>query len=206
MVLTNMLLSLSFGVITNFCAALPPGSARVPAGPQELRVCAVGSPNSEVDLHVAGPGAARYGIRDGAVYYFSTEGSFFREGDPSRLSRYAGNAVFTSNQVLVLVSNTLQRLLKHSASLSSGLPRILQGGVFEGKRIPFFQVEWPHVTPRMPVDAAVVEVDARTGMIVFMHLLDDVFFDPDATSQLRKKVLEPEPSGQARKTANPPPQ
>jgi hypothetical protein len=203
MIITNALLSIGFGLITNFCTLLPANDVYAPKSSTELRDCVIGSPNSPVDLHVAVPRGASFGIRDGAVYYFSTPESFFRQGDPSQLGKYAGTSVLGSDQVMLLVSNTLHRLLKTNASLANGKPKLRQGGVYKGKEIPFFQVEWPAITPGSHVNGADIEIDARTGRVVFLHLLDDAFFDQSANEQIIRLVSEPKREDKPRTTPKP---
>jgi hypothetical protein len=190
MVLTNALLSISFGLITNFCALIPGSQVYSPKTPAELHDCIVGSPSSPIELQVATAGGADFGIAEGAVYYFLTPGSLFRQGDPRQLDNYAGAAVLTSNQVIQIASNTLCHLLKTNASLSNGKPKLRQGGLYKGERMPFFQVEWTAITPGAHMHGADVEIDARTGKVVFLQLFDDAFFDPVASKEIGKLVIE----------------
>jgi hypothetical protein len=122
------------------------------------------------------------------VNYFSTPDSMFTEADPRRLERYQGTPLFTTNEVLLAVSNMLHSLLKTNVSLGDRSPRLYQGGSSIGMWYPFYRVEWPHVTRGSPVPAADVHFDARSGKFVYLHLLDDVFFDLSFDEKLRRRI------------------
>jgi hypothetical protein len=69
--------------------------------------------------------------------------------------------------------------------------------------MPFFQVEWPAITPGSHVHGADVEIDGRTGRVVFLDLLDDAFFDPGASEQIIRLVTEPKLEDKPRTTPKP---
>jgi hypothetical protein len=194
MIATNELLAIGLSIIADFTNAVPIADKDVPRTPSDLQMYVVGSPNSPTDLHMTTRSGVQFGIRDGAVYYFCTQDSFFHEQNPHNLARYAGTSKMTSNQALQACSNILQRLTKRNVSLSEGVPRIHEGGVFQGKPIPFFLVEWPKISLLSHVNAADIEVDGRTGRLVFLHLLDNAFFDYAVGERIRGQVDRPKPT------------
>jgi len=183
----------AISLIANFTNVVPVPGSDVPKGIGEIRSYVIGSPNSPTDVHLTGSTGVQFGIRDGAVYYFCTPQSFFREQNPSRVPQYAGTAVLSSNQVLALASNTLQHLTKARTPLPPAKVRVKCGGFFQGKSIPFYQIEWPKITQTSHVNAADIEIDARTGRIVFLHLLDTAFFDAAFSQRIMERVSSPEP-------------
>jgi hypothetical protein len=187
MIITNALLSIGIGVVSNFCELVHIPIVYAPKSINDVQSYVVGAPSSPIDLFLTGPMGVRFGVRDGSVYYFCSPGSLSHEQDPSKLAQYTGEALLSSNQVVQVVSNTLVRLMKVKIPLS-GVPRLREEGPYHGKPMPFVYVEWPNITPRNHVNAADVEVDERSGRIVFVHLLDDVFFDYDLGERIRRQV------------------
>src|SRR2546421_392851 len=109
---TNELLCIALSLIGNFTNVIVMPDRDIPKAIDEIRHYIIGSPNSPTDVHLTGPTGVQFGIRDGAVYYYCTPQSFFREQDPARVARYTGTASFTSNEVLAFASSKLQRLTR----------------------------------------------------------------------------------------------
>jgi len=173
MIDTNLLVSIGNSIITNFTNVVSVRQDCVPKTPADFHRLMVGTPYSPIGVQVTITGGTTFAIRDGAVNYFESPYSVFSEQNPDQLGKYAGTSILTSNQVFLIASNTLQSLIKTKHVLTNGAPRIEQAGVFEGKRLPFFHVEWPHISDSP--HGADLEIDGRNGKIVFVHLMDDVF-------------------------------
>jgi len=187
MIDTNLLLAVAFSMVTNFTSVVPVPESDIPKSPQDLRIYRLGTVNSPVDAMVAGPTGAPYWLMGGVVQYFNSPQNYFREQSPERIGNYAGSPTLTSNQVVQVASDTLKRLAK-SSSMPNLAPRVAQAGVYKGKRVPFYRVEWPPVTRQGGTVGAEIDVDARSGKIVLVHLLDVAFLDPAAARRIRDQV------------------
>lgn len=192
MINTNLLISIGFAIITNFVQHVPIPDANAPKAQSDLTNFRVGSPHSPLDLAVRGPSESLFVIIDGSVQYFKGSHSFFREQDPSRIAEYAGSAVFTSNEIVGLASNVLQSLLKDSVRLTCGPLRVQQGGIYNGRHIPFYLLEWPTISFPSTSTGAEIDVDARNGKIVLFHALDPAFLDFKAAESIRNLVYVPD--------------
>lgn len=195
MVDTNLLVSICFSIITNFAHVVPIPEQDVPPS-TNLHHYHIGTPYWPTSFGLTGPNGVGYHVSEGVVQSFVSSQDYFHEQDPDKLQKYAGASILTSNQALQLASNVLKSLLKINIPLTNGMPRISQAGFVDGKQIPFFQIDWPMITPRpLFTVGAAVHVDGRSGRIVFLQLLDPAFLDFDAGRKIMNLVYKPDPSG-----------
>jgi len=191
---TNTLLSIAFSIIANFTNIVEVPPWGVPTKPGDLQRCIIGRPGS-------GPGSAvhlilthykgtEFWIRDGAIYAYSSPGSFFTLQNPSLVPTFAGTTTLTSNDVVRIAEKALRRLVKNGDPLGGGPPRVQQGSEFQGRRIPFFRVTWFKALGGGR--AAEVEIDGRTGRIVCLDLWAEGFFDRAFQEEIKKRVHAPE--------------
>jgi hypothetical protein len=191
---TNALLSIAFSMIASFTNIVEVPPEAVPTQPGDLQRCVIGRPGS-------GPGSAlhlilthrkgtEFWIGNGAIYAYSSPGSFFTLQDPSLVPNFMGTTKLTSNDVVQIAEKALRQLVKSGNPLGGGPPKVQQASEYQGRRIPFFRVTWPKPTPGDPV--ARVEIDGRTGRIVCLDLLGDGFKDLAFQEEIKKKVNAPE--------------
>lgn len=177
MVDTNLILSIGFTIISNFAATVPVPMADVPRSAANVQKVMIGSPSRPDDLFLWEANGARFTVSDGTVEYFESPGSYFhRRGFrdiPRVSSKDALTRDLTEDLALKLASNALQKLIRTTNTLAGLVPRTSHVGPSSKGFAPFFQFEWPPLT-RSP-HGATVEVNGRTGKIVFVQLLDTVF-------------------------------
>jgi hypothetical protein len=200
MVDTNALLSIAFSLIANFTNVVEIPPDQVPQSPADLSLCIIGSPMYPTDVILVHTNGTRFTINhSGGVNGYASPDSFFRLQDVKDLSRYSGEPKLNSNEVLRLATKTLQRLVKSGNPLTNGTPRIQQAGEFHGKRIPFFRITWPSPPGSYGSSTiASIEIDARTGKIVNLHLYDIGFLDAALGNKIMDRVYTPDPKPPAK--------
>ncbi len=182
-------------MIASFTNVVPVAPFAVPTQASDLERCVIGRPGSgpgwAVHLVLTHHNGTQFWIRDGAIYGYSSPGSFFTLQDPALVPMFAGTTTLTSNDVVQLAEQTLRRLVKNGDPLRDGPPRVQYASELEGKRIPFFRVSWPH--KRLgATTAAQVEIDGRSGKIVCLDLWAEEFFDRALQEEIKRKVHAPE--------------
>ncbi len=195
MIDTNALLSVAFSLIANFTNVVPVPSDAVPQYPADLAKCVVGSPSSPTDLYLVHKRGTEFWINGGVVYRFRSPGSFFELQDAKSIANYTGTSILESNDVVRVAATALQRLIKSKDPLlngTNGAPKIQYASYCQGARIPFYKVIWPRIRYG-PERGADVEIDGRTGRIVFLHLWDMAFRDPMHAQKLSKLVYTEAP-------------
>jgi hypothetical protein len=195
MVVTNQLLTIAFSIVTNFTSLVEVPTDCVPRTLADIKHYGIGSPSSPIDIGLTQTNGGHFGVCDGVVSYFDSERSVFHEQDPGKLWKYSGTAILTTNEALLLASNTLQRLIvtNHAArglAATRGAPKVHQAGIYEGQHLPFFKIEWPSITEG-PYGAN-IEIDGRTAKVVHLVLFDDVFRDYALDAKIRRQVYTPE--------------
>ena len=195
MVDTNALLSIAFSLITSFTNVVSVPSDAVPHDRADLTKILVGSPSSPTDLYLVDRKGTEFSISGGVVYRYRSPGSYFELQDPKLIPSFEGTSTMDSNDVIHVTASVLQRLIKTQDPLlneSNGAPKIIYPGPRRGGPIPFFRVIWPRIS-RGPEKGAEVEIDGRTGTIVFIHLWDSAFRDPVAAKRIREQVYTAPP-------------
>lgn len=188
---TNALLTIAFAMISNFTNIVDVPPAAVPAKPSDLERLVVGRPGCPVHLILAHHNGTEFWIGDGAIYRYSSRGSFFTLQDPSEMPLYQGASIIDTNGAVRIAEKALRSLTKRGEPLRDGTPTVQQGSLYQGKRIPFFRVTWPNMDSLSP--AAQVEIDGRTGRIVCLDLWAECFYDPKFQEEIKKKVHAVQP-------------
>lgn len=181
-------------MIANFTNIVEVPPEAVPTQPGDLQRCVIGRPGS-------GPGSAlhlilthrkgtEFWIGNGAIYAYSSPGSFFTLQDPSLVPNFMGTTKLTSNDVVQIAEKALRQLVKSGDPLGGGPPKVQPASAYHGRQIPFFRVTWPKPTAGDPV--AQVEIDGRTGRIVCLDLWGDGFKDLAYQEEIKKQVGGPE--------------
>jgi hypothetical protein len=195
MVDTNALLSIAFSLIANFTNVVQVPSDAVPQNPADLSKFVVGSPSSPTDLYLVHRKGTAFWISGGVVYRYRSPGSFFRLQNTALIPNYEGTSTLDSNGVVRIAATALQRLIKTKDPLLSetnGVPKVEHAGFYHGSQIPFYSIVWPRIS-RGPSRGADVEIDGRTGTIVFIHLWDMAFRDPVYAAKIKDTVYTEPP-------------
>ena len=197
MILTNELVTLYLTLTTNFCGVLQIPKDEIPTSLADIASFVVGSPNSPLDVQVTGRTGAAFGMRNGMIYYYRSPGSLLHEQNPARFQRYAGPAALTRDGVVQVASNALYRLMKTRDLRIPDRPppKVRQAEAWKDSPMPFFEITWSRITPNGFPTAAVLEVDARTGRIVYALLLDKVFEDRDFAQKIRAEAYRADEHG-----------
>src|SRR6516164_4555875 len=109
---TNELIALCLTVVSSFASTIQAPRGEAPTNIGDVASYVVGTPNSPFDVQVTSRAGAAFGMRDGMIYYYRSPDSLLHERNPARFQSYAGPAVFDSNGVAQVASNTLYRLAK----------------------------------------------------------------------------------------------
>jgi hypothetical protein len=91
-----------------------------------------------------------------------------------------------------LATNTIQRLIKNGNPIAGIAPLIGHEGP-PGNEFPFYTIIWPKVIRGRDWRAALLEVDARSGLITHLELWDPGVFDFQLAQQISNRVSTPEP-------------
>jgi hypothetical protein len=197
MIDTNLLLTIGFSIVTNFTSIVPVPDQDVPKSPNDLRIYRIGTVRSPTDFFLISSSEANYEIVEGVVSHFASWQDYYAEQDPRHITNWVGVSTLSSNQVIDLVSNTLQRLIPGKIPLTNGPPWIRQASAYREQQVPFFKVRWPLTDRFLRLHGvgpgAEVHVDGRTRKIVYMSLLDSLYGDPKAAEELQAKVYTPDP-------------
>lgn len=104
MIETNLLLVLSFSLITNFASKVPIPAKDVPKSPNAIRLYRVGTVRSPTDVMTVGESGALFWVVGGVVQYFQSPENYFNEQDPRELSHYFGTQTLTLEGAIILRS------------------------------------------------------------------------------------------------------
>jgi hypothetical protein len=186
---TNELLSVAIALISNFTNTVhvPPQSAPVEA--RDVVKFYVGLPGSPTDIFVTTAHGDWYGIHKGTVTRFTSVKSFFNHAEKAQWSDFTGEPTLNSNQVVDLATRTIQGLIKRGPSLTNVSPQMEQTVHYEGKEIGIYELTWPNPERPLGDKIAEVEIDARTGFVVQVHLWNRRFDDPAMEEKLRDNLL-----------------
>lgn len=191
MIDTNALLSIAFSMIASFTNIVEVPPAWVPTKASDLERCIIGRPGWPVHLILTHHSGTEFWINNGAIYSYSSPGSFFTLQDPSLVPNFVGTTTLSSNDVLRIAESALRQLVKSGDPLRGGPPIVQQASEYKGQRVPFFRVRWPKPTPGDL--AAQVEIDGRTARIVCLDTWGEGFRDAAFQAEINKRVHAPEP-------------
>src|ERR1043165_6534912 len=167
---TNAVLSIAFSIVSNFTQVVyvPPDS--VPQNISDLEAYHVGRGRYfPLDIYLRHKRGTEFWIMNGAVNLYMTPRSFFRLQDPKLIPKFIGSAKLSSNQVVELAGSSVRRLVKNGDSFTNVTPVVKLAKPYQGGFIPFYEVKWADPTsPKYRL--AEVEVDAQTGLIVYLFL------------------------------------
>jgi hypothetical protein len=192
MIDTNGLLSFALAAVSTFTNSVqvPPHTA--PAEISDLQAWVVGSPSSKIEVCITAKNGSRFGIRDGAVDWFHSKGSFFETQDFSSIERYLGECALKQEECLPFATRMLRRLVKSGDPLATCKVYVQRASSYQGKPIPFFRVTWCD-TNWYSMSVAELEVDARSATIVAVGLHATNFFDPALAQEITDRVYTPDP-------------
>jgi hypothetical protein len=207
MVDTNALLSVAFSLIANFTNIVHVPPAAVPQSASGVESCVIGTPYSPVDVYIRHRKGTEFWISDGIVEQFRSPGSFFQLQNLDIITRYLGAPQLNSNQVLELATRTLQKLVRNGNPLANREPIVKEAGKYRETPIPFYRFTWParktgttgatstkvDLRSEMFGFIAEMEIDARTGEIEQLFLIDRSFHDYAFAEQITNRVYKPEP-------------
>jgi hypothetical protein len=188
---TNALLSIALAMIANFTNIVEVPPSAVPTKASDLARFVIGRPGWPLHMILTHHAGTEFWINNGAIYSYSSPGSFFTLQDPALIPKFTGTTSLTTNDVVRIAEKALRRLVKSGDPLRGGPPVVWQASEYKGQRIPFFRVRWPKPPPGGdPV--AEVEIDGRTGRIVTLDTWGDGFRDPAFQQEMSKRVHAPE--------------
>jgi hypothetical protein len=176
---TNLILGITFTIISNFNAAVNVPVMDNITNVNQLSRAVVGSPGRPTDVFIIDRESNRFDIVGGAVIRFTSRESLFHRTNQRPLAQYAGLVMLDSNKLIYYGDNNLNRLVKNGHSLSLNQPVIRQSSdVYGGAKLPFFELTWfGGNDPKNSLLDASMEIDARTGNIVDLRLYNSCFFD-----------------------------
>ena len=189
MILTNAVLSLAIGLVSNFNGLVSVPDPGVPAGLQDLRRYHVDSPN---EVYLADRQGRDFLIKGGVVCRYSTPGSLSELGDLKRIPEFLGPPTMTSNEVVELATATIRKLVKSGDPLAGRVPLVRTDYKLREQQTPFYWVSWPDTNWYVRY-AAAVEIDTRSRAVTFLELKHKGFFDPVFAQQMSNMVTVQDP-------------
>jgi hypothetical protein len=200
MIDTNALLSVGFSLVAAFAdvVKIPDG---IPTKAEDLQKYVVSGPPPipATDLYLVDRRRRQFWIHDGAVYSFSSPGSFKELQNPQALPKFQGTPTLGSNDVLELATTTVRHLAKQGNPIAGIQPKVIRPGNGSDP-IPFYWIRWPNTNQATfglaPPDVAFIEIDAREGLITFLDLRAKGFHDYGLAAQISNRVHAPDPQPQ----------
>ena len=174
MVETNLLLSIAFGIISNFNAVVHIPPAGLPQKPEDLQQAVIGSPHSPIDLWLVHKRGDEFWISDGVVINYEGSGSWRHHHNPKDQRRLVGVPFMSSNEVKSLALDTLHALLKGPDPFKNVAPVITDTGDPE---YPFYELNWPNPRMKSYGGLATIEIDASRRQVVHLQLWTPEFYD-----------------------------
>src|SRR5438128_2155971 len=179
MIDTNALLSFGFSIVAAFTNVVEIPNGAVPTRVEDLRKYLVRGPPVAPSfyLHLADRRGTEFGVEHGAVVSFWSTGSYRRSSSPSLTPRLKGVQALGSNQVVELATKVVRRLAKAGDPILSARPSVRRAGDPDDE-MPFYWITWPKTNSSGRRDySAFVEVDARSGFVTYLEMLDQAFFN-----------------------------
>jgi hypothetical protein len=204
---TNLLLTLSVSIVTNFTQLVGITDYRPPLAPAELHRRLIGDGLSAISVRFEDQNGYKFSVRDGVVWRFSSPSSLENWSTPSRVESLLGEAKLSTNDAVRIATETVTRLAKGWNPISGTIPSVATPRRINGKQPPFYWISWP-TTNTFPLIrwSAFVEVDARTGRISSLELKDPGFNDYASTLEISNRVCSVEVVPNASSHINPRPQ
>lgn len=193
MIATNALLTIAFSLVANFTNNVPIEPAVGPCSVADLRRYVVGTRSSPIDINLFCNDGSIFGIMGGALEYFRSSESYFQLQNPALILRFQGESRFTQDQIIQIAQTALRKLEREGDPLTNGAPSVREAGSRDGLHIPFYLIHWPDAS-RPGRTSADVEIDGRTGRIVYMELWDKSFRDHAYAEKIKSAVYKPEES------------
>jgi hypothetical protein len=185
MVLTNVLLSISFSLISNFLTKAELPQAIAPRSIEDVGRYHVGFNYAPIDTYVELKNGNEFWIRNGVVQSFLSPSALYVNRDPNPAGKLATPSL-TSNEVVALANRVLERLARRGNPVSDQPARVKVSPGRRGDQGAFYEFVWP-ATNAFGYKLA-LEIDARRGALTHLDLHDDAFFDYGFASQISNRV------------------
>lgn len=189
MVDTNQLLSIAFTIISSFTNVVHIPPDRVPQDRADLQKIVIGSPHSPLDLWLVHKRGDEFWICDGVVQQYQSPDSYFHLQNNAARSRLMGAQTISSNQVIEMATNILQRLAKTGNPVAMVKPTV-KGTRY--KELPFFLINWPNTNLMNYGGLATVEIDACKGRAVYVQVWTKEYYDLTLAQEISNRVYTPE--------------
>jgi hypothetical protein len=187
---TNALLSIAFSLVAAFTNIVHIPSREVPIGTSDLNKYLIGSPTSPADVFLFHKNGSSFEVRDGTVRWYCSPRSFFQLQDQHLVPQFMGHGTVDSSNAVEIARRALHQLVRTGVPISNSIPTVKLAGSHEGQEIPFFLLQFPALSPGSRRGAD-VEIDGRTGEIVFLHLWDETFSDTARAQRINDQVHAP---------------
>jgi len=194
---TNALLSIAFSIVSNFCNVVSVPPEAVPQSTNDLATYSIGRQYFPLDMYLRHKHGTQFWIRNGAVQIYCYPGNYYSLQDPRLIPNYVGSSTISSNDVFLMATNIVRRLMKAYDPLTNTLPVLSKAKPYKGKEVPFYRVNWPDPMNPQVLSLANVEVDARSQRAVEVSIIGPAFGD-EAQVQRIKNLVFAEPDSYAR--------
>ena len=189
MVNTNELLSIAFSLITSFTNVVNVPPQGVPHSQADLTRIGLINPTTRFDLWLVQREGYEYWIRDGVLQGYASPDSFFRGQGLDVPVRLRGRPTLSSNQVVELATGILGRLGKTGNPAEKIRPTVETARQAD---LPFYLLTWPVSTNPLVSPAAEMEIDARDGRVVDIHLWAQEYYAPAFAREISNRVYKPD--------------
>jgi hypothetical protein len=189
MVCTNLLLSLSFSILTNF-PGIKDIDASIPDSIDGFKNIVIGSPAAATDVMFEQSDGTIYRVGNGVVFMIETGKSYFRAQGNHPFESYLGEPRESKEAIIERARTLAQKLVRSGLPLSTA-PAIKMSEPYQSQTIPFYNVTWPITNKHFVSYTASFEVDGRTGKVVWISLQDRGFFDFGKAAAISNAVVTP---------------
>lgn len=191
MVDTTQLLSIAFTLISNFTNVVEIPADHVPTCREDLKDIVVGSPFSPVDIYMVHRLGDEFRVRNGVVTDYQSPESFHHKDLRTMLTKFLGPPTLSTNEVVERASHIMRKLTKTGRSVDVVAPKIEAAW---SPDVHFFEISWPIKNSPFYNGLGSIEIDARTGRVVFMQLWAKEFNDFVFAAEISNRVYTPGPA------------
>jgi hypothetical protein len=190
MIDTNQLLSIAFSLISQFANVVEIPPDHVPTSQKDIIKLTIGSPGSPLDTYLVTRRGESFWIWNGIVARYESPDSYYLSQNFEALSRLAGPATISSNQAIEKATQVMKRLAKAGKPLDGVTPQFKAS---QAENVHFYNVTWPVENSVHSAGLGEIEIDGRTGRVVFLQLWDRDFYDFAFAAEISNRVYKPEP-------------
>ena len=192
MILTNVLLNIGLSLTAAFTNAVPIPVGTAPSDIKCFERVVFGSPESPVDLFFRTHSGGEFWIHDGVVCRFSCTDSILQLQDPERVRDFSGMLTLTSNEVVDIATTVVERIARKGNPTANLKPTVQTFEVGK-RRLASYAITWPDTNMIGSFKhAAILEIDARKGQVVFMDLRAPGFYDFSFAQQISNTAYVPD--------------